>query len=222
MSFVLEGEVTLQDKKSGAKLVTKKKKYIIIILAIIVLVGFFALVFNVNESLRKSIEEKIENFINNFEISLFSEGSDEAEPQLVLTKTAMKDGEEISSIVYDSDAEVQTFTYRLKLENVVENSNPSIITDTQTVTDILPEGITVYGDLPDGVTITTVEVDGVSRQKITWTVSNIGYGENAKYVDIIVSVSVDVFKNQEVDLETETTILDIQLSTGDQTLRKFK
>ena len=124
----------------------------------------------------------------------------------------MKDGRETENIVYNPDSNSNTFTYRLTVENTVQDSYPAVITDTQTVTDILPEGITVSGSLPAGVSQETVDVDGVDRQKLTWTVDNIGYDDAAKSVDITVSIDKTVFKNKEVDLGNETTVLDIKLS----------
>ena len=129
------------------------------------------------------------------------------EPSLQLTKTAMKDGRKIGNIVYNPASNNNTFIYRLTVENTVADSYPAIITDTQTVTDILPEGITVSGSLPAGVRQETVK----NRQKLTWTVNNIGYGDAAKSVDITVSIDKTVFKNKEVDLGNETTVLDIRL-----------
>ena len=134
------------------------------------------------------------------------------EPSLQLTKTAMKNGREIENIVYNPDSNSNTFTYRLTVENTVQDSYPAVITDTQTVTDILPEGITVSGSLPAGVSQETVNVDGVNRQKLTWTVNNIGYGDAAKSVDITVNVDEKVFKNVREDAGEETTVLDVQFS----------
>ena len=74
----------------------------------------------------------------------------------------------------------------------------------------MPEGITVLDreNLPDGV-----EVDEVNgREVITWTVSNIGCGADAKYVDINVKIDETVFENQRVDAGEETTVLDVQFS----------
>ena len=133
------------------------------------------------------------------------------EPQLQLTKTARDNYGEITNIVYNPN-KTNTFTYRLKVENVVADSYPSVVTETQTVKDLLPEGISVYGRLPQGVTSRTVTENGVQREELTWTVNNIGYGENAKYVDINVEIDENVFKNKEVDLGTETTVLDIKLA----------
>ena len=131
------------------------------------------------------------------------------EPSLQLTKTALKDGKPVRNIEYNPD-ENNTFTYRLKVENTVENSYPAIVEDEQTVTDTLPEGITVVDrrNLPDGVEVN--EVNG--REVITWTVSNIGYEANAKYVDINVKIDETVFENQRVDAGDETTVLDVKFS----------
>ena len=124
----------------------------------------------------------------------------------------MKDGREIKNIVYNPGSNNNTFTYRLTVENTVQDSYPAVITETQTVTDILPEGITVSGSLPAGVRQETVDVDGVNRQKLTWTVNNIGYGDAAKSVDITVNVDETVFKNVREDAGEETTVLDVQFS----------
>ena len=136
-----------------------------------------------------------------------------AEPSLQLTKTALKDGEIAQNIVYIPGA-TNTFTYRLEVENTVENSYPAIVETPQTVTDTLPEGITVLDreNLPDGVEVN--EVNG--REVITWTVSNIGYGAAAKYVDINVKIDEAVFENQRVDAGEETTVLDVQFSQANK------
>ena len=136
-----------------------------------------------------------------------------AEPSLQLTKTALKDGEIAQNIVYIPGA-TNTFTYRLEVKNTVENSYPAIVETPQTVTDTLPEGITVLDreNLPDGV-----EVDEVNgREVITWTVSNIGCGADAKYVDINVKIDETVFENQRVDAGEETTVLDVQFSQANK------
>lgn len=134
-----------------------------------------------------------------------------AEPVLKLTKTSS-----VTSLVYDpSNEDDNTFTYTLKVENTVKNSYPEKIAE-KTVEDVLPAGIKV--DLTEnrltnlGIEKETVTVDGKSREKLTWTVSDIGYGDAAKSVNIPVIVEKSVFTGQEVDLGTTTSVLDITLS----------
>ena len=129
-----------------------------------------------------------------------------AEPSLQLTKTALKD-----DIVYIPDSN-NTFTYRLKVENTVENSYPAIVEGTQIITDTLPEGITVVDKDALRRKGITVQENNEGIQTLTWTVSNIGYETNAKYVDIDVKIDEKVFENQRVDAGDETTVLDVNFS----------
>ena len=129
-----------------------------------------------------------------------------AEPSLQLTKTALKD-----DIVYIPDSN-NTFTYRLKVENTVENSYPAIVEGTQIITDTLPEGITVVDKDALRRKGITVQENNEGIQTLTWTVSNIGYDTNAKYVDIDVKIDEKVFENQRVDAGDETTVLDVNFS----------
>ena len=133
------------------------------------------------------------------------------EPSLTLTKTALNvNKDKIIELIYDAD-ENNYMYYRLKVENTIEGSYPEIVTDEQTITDTLPLGMTAVElpsvELPSEVSKETVEVDGEKRTKITWKVSNIGYGEKAKQIDIKVKLDEKVFKGQEVDAGTETTVI---------------
>ena len=128
------------------------------------------------------------------------------EPSLTLTKTALNtDKDKITELTYYANNDNYMY-YRLKVENTVKGSYPEIVTDEQTITDTLPLGMTAV-ELPSEVSKETVEVDGEKRTKITWKVSNIGYGEKAKQIDIKVKLDEKVFKGQEVDAGTETTVI---------------
>ena len=129
-------------------------------------------------------------------------------PSLTLTKTALNTNEkEITELTYYANKDNYMY-YRLKVENTVEGSYPEIVTDEQTITDTLPLGMTTEGKLPDGATAKTIyDKDGEKRTQITWKVSNIGYGEKAKQIDIKVKLDEEVFKGKEVDAGTETTVI---------------
>ena len=129
-------------------------------------------------------------------------------PSLTLTKTALNvNKDKIIELIYDAD-ENNYMYYRLKVENTVEGSYPEIVTDEQTITDTLPLGMTTEGKLPEGVTAKTIyDKDGEKRTQITWKVNNIGYNEEAKQIDIKVKLDEKVFKGQEVDGGTETTVI---------------
>ena len=129
-------------------------------------------------------------------------------PSLTLTKTVLNTNKEkITELIYDAD-ENNYMYYRLKVENTVKGSYPEIVTDEQTITDTLPLGMTTEGELPEGVTAKTIyDKDGEKRTKITWKVNNIGYDEEAKQIDIKVKLDEKVFKGQEVDGGTETTVI---------------
>lgn len=134
-----------------------------------------------------------------------------AEPVLKLTKTSS-----VTSLVYDpSNENSNTFTYTLKVENTIENSYPEKIAE-KIVEDVLPEGIKVNltaNELKNlGINREIVTLEGKDREKLTWTVTDIGYGNAAKSVDIPVIVEKSVFTGQEVDKGTTTSVLDIELS----------
>ena len=135
-------------------------------------------------------------------------------PVLELTKSAIvKDSTgsttEISQIIYDPYTDSNNiFYYRLKVENIAENST-EVVEDEQTVIATLPKDVELVGDLPEGVTA-TVAADGTIQ--ITWTVGDIGKGDEAQYIDIKVKVKASAFDEYQIDLGNETTILDINLS----------
>ena len=125
-------------------------------------------------------------------------------PSLTLTKTALDINKKpITEIRYDSDTNNYMY-YRLKVENTVQGSYPEKVND-QTITDILPLGMTIEGELPSGVIKETVDEE--SRTKITWSVDNIGYNTDAQQIDIKVKLDENVFKGKEVDAGTETTVI---------------
>ena len=128
-------------------------------------------------------------------------------PSLTLTKTALNTNKkEITELTYYANKDNYMY-YRLKVENTIEGSYPEIVTDEQTITDTLPLGM-IAVDLPEGVTAKTIyDKDGEKRTQITWKVSDIGYDEKAKQIDIKVKLDEKVFKGQEVDAGTETTVI---------------
>lgn len=101
------------------------------------------------------------------------------------------------------------------------NSYPEVV-ESQKIQDILPNGMKVNGDISSikvngtetaEITKENITIDGVEREKLIWTAKNIGYGEDAKYIDIPVIINEEVFKNiQREDLGSETTVLDVQFS----------
>lgn len=134
-----------------------------------------------------------------------------ADPSLTLTKTALNSNKEkISELVYDADGNNYMY-YRLKVENTVAESYPETV-DNQTITDVLPLGMTYVASEGDGtISYKTVPVDGEQRTQITWTVSGIGNGNAAKETYIKVQINEKVFDNERIDNEV-TTILDIELN----------
>jgi len=147
--------------------------------------------------------------------NLVISGTFRAQPNAVLkmSKSAIKNGNEITNYIYNPDS-TNTFTYRIKVWNTVENSKA---VGTKTVTDTLPLGIKVNGSLPSGVTKTTSK----DREVLTWKVSNIGYGEsNAAQVDIPVVIEDSIFKEQSVDAGNNRSILDV-VSTQDSSKDKY-
>lgn len=133
-----------------------------------------------------------------------------ADPSLTLTKTALNSNKEkISELVYDADGNNYMY-YRLKVENTVAESYPETV-DNQTITDVLPLGMTYVASEGDGTISYKTTVDGEQRTQITWTVSGIGNGNAAKETYIKVQINEKVFDNERIDNEV-TTILDIELN----------
>lgn len=131
-----------------------------------------------------------------------------ADPSLTLTKTALNSNKEkISELVYDADGNNYMY-YRLKVENTVAESYPETV-DNQTITDVLPLGMTYVASEGDGTI--SYKTDGEQRTQIMWTVSDIGNGNAAKETYIKVQINEKVFDNERIDNEV-TTILDIELN----------
>ena len=134
-------------------------------------------------------------------------GSYTRNPSLTLTKKALDvNKDEITELVYNANADNYMY-YRLRVENTIIGSNPETV-DNQTMTDVLPLGMTYAGSEGDGnVSTSTVTVDREQRTQITWKVSGIGNGNAAKEIDIKVKLDEQVFKGTERVEETEQTVI---------------